>query len=117
MNFFKKQKELRVLLWCYGSEGKTNLIYRGFKGIKGYKSIPTIGFNAETIDFEGKTICFWEISGGCKIKELRQNYLPDNDAIIFLIDSSGLAIPTDIDFKNNFEELKKTIDTIGDILF
>ena len=116
MNFFKKKKEIRVILWCYGSEGKTNLIYRGFKGIKDYKSIPTIGFNVESIDFEGKIITFWEISGGCKVNELRKNYLlSDNDAIIYLIDSSELVIPSDIDFQNNFEKKKKCIDIIGDI--
>ena len=46
MNFFKK-KELKVILWSYGPQGKTNLLYRGLKGIKDItpKILPTIGFN------------------------------------------------------------------------
>ena len=53
MNFFKK-KELRVVLWSFSDEGKTTLLYRGFKDIHNFKTIPTIGFNVETIDFNGK---------------------------------------------------------------
>ena len=115
MNFFKK-KELRVTLWSFSDEGKTSLLYRGFKGIKDYRTIPTIGFNVEQIDFNGCKITFWDIGGASGIKNLRNNYFPPNDAIIYLIDSSqtlandnfGLA------YKNNFEELQKCIKLIED---
>ena len=115
MNFIKK--ELRVVLWSYNDEGKTNLLYRGFLGIKDYKSIPTCGFNAETINFNGVNITFWDIGYGSGIKGLRKNYLPQNDAVIFLIDSSQSIIPNDYnsDFKYNYEELQKCIDIIKDI--
>ena len=115
MNFFKK-KELRVTLWSFSDEGKTSLLYRGFKGIKDYRTIPTIGFNVEQIDFNGCKITFWDIGGASGVKNLRNNYFPPNDAIIYLIDSSqtlandnfGLA------YKNNFEELQKCIKLIED---
>ena len=115
MNFFKK-KELRVVLWSYSDEGKTTLLYRGFKGIHDFKTIPTIGFNVETIDFNGNKITFWDIGGACGVKNLRNNYLPFNDAIIFLIDSSESLENDNFGFhyKYNFEELQKCINIIED---
>ena len=117
MNFFSKKKQLRVVLWSFNDEGKTNLIYKGFKGIKDFKSIPTCGFNVETINFNDIDITFWDIGYGCKTKDLRGNYLPNNDAVIFLIDSSQSVLQTDSysDFKCNYEELQKCINIIKDI--
>ena len=94
MNFFKKKK-IRVTLWSLNDEGKTNLLYKGFLGIKDCKSIPTCGFNVEAIDSNEIKITFWDIGYGSKTKDLRNNYLPSNDAIIFLIDSSKSVLPTD----------------------
>ena len=116
MNFFKR-KELKATLWSYGSEGKTTLLYRGLKDLKNIKTIPTIGFNVETINFNGINMTFWDIGGNFKKNELRHNYLPFlNDAIIFLVDSSEPLIINDIypDYKNNFEELQKCINIIED---
>ena len=118
MNFFKKKtKRIRVVLWSYGDEGKTNLLYKGFKGIKNYKSIPTIGFNVEEIEFNEVNITFWDIGTSYIKNKLRNNYLPYNDAVIFLIDSSKSLLQIDDynDFKNNYEELQKCIKIIEDI--
>ena len=52
MNFLKKErKDMKIILWSFGPEGKTTLLYRGFKEMKDfYKNpIPTIGINVETI--------------------------------------------------------------------
>ena len=116
MNFFKK-KELRVVLWSFSDEGKTTLLYRGFKGIKDFKTIPTIGFNVEQIDFNGCKITFWDIGGSVGIKNLRKKYFPSSDAIIYLIDSSE-SLANDnfgLHYKINFEELQKCIKLIEDI--
>ena len=111
MNLFKK-KALSAILWSYGPEGKTSLLYKGFKGMKDMKFFPTIGFNVENIIFNGVSITFWDIGGAYKIKEFRGHYLPSRDAIIFLIDSSE-SIGED-DYKYNLEELKKCIKIIED---
>ena len=115
MNFFKK-KELRVVLWSYGDEGKTTLLYRGFKDIQNFKTIPTIGANVETVDFNGTEITFWDIGGACGIKKLRDKYLPPNDIIIFLIDSSE-SLENDnfgLHYKDNYQELQECIELIED---
>ena len=115
MNFFKK-KGLSVVLWSYSDEGKTTLLYRGFKDIQNFKTIPTIGFNVETIDFNGIEITFWDIGGACGIKKLRNHYLPNHDIIIFLIDSSE-SLENDnfgLHYKLNFKELQECINLIED---
>ena len=117
MNYFKK-KELRVVLWSFGAEGKTTLLYQGLKKVNDNRApIPTIGFNVETITFNGIYITFWDIGGAYRIKELRAHYFPSNDAIIYLIDSSELldANDTNSPYKYNFEEFKKCIEIIDDI--
>ena len=115
MNFFKKKK-LRVALWSYDDEGKTYLLYKGFKGIKDFKTIPTCGFNVEEINFNDVDITFWDYGYGRGMKDLRHHYLPYSDAVIFLIDSSESVSPTDncSNFKENNEELQKCIKIIED---
>ena len=113
--FKKKKKSLKVILWSYGCEGKSTLLYQLFKEMKNFQLIYTVGINVETINFNNIEITFWEISGACKIKDLRNNYCTSSDAIIYLIDSSCL-IKNDIsyDYKDNFEELKKCIKILDD---
>ncbi len=113
MNLFKK-KELKVTLWSFGCEGKTSLLYKGFKNMKDFQLFQTVGANIENIVFNGVNICFWDIGGACKIKELRGHYLPASDAIVYLIDSSEPLVEGNYLFKLNFEELKKCISIIED---
>ena len=119
MNFFRRKKYLRVTLWSHCDEGKTFLLYKGFKNVRDFKSIPTIGFNVESIEYNGVTITYWDIGGACKIKELRKHYLQDSDAVIFLIDSSSKIEPYDTysshsSFYENFIELQKCIEVMED---
>ena len=113
MNLFKK-KEIKVILWSYGCEGKTSLLYKGFKDMKDIQLFQTVGFNFENIVFNGVSINFWDIGGACKIKELRGNYFPTSDAIVYLIDSSEALVEDNYLFKSNFEELKTCISIIED---
>ena len=113
MNLFKK-KEIKVILWSYGCEGKTSLLYKGFKDMKDIQLFQTVGFNFENIVFNGVSINFWDIGGACKIKELRGNYFPTSDAIVYLIDSSEALVEDNYLFKSNFEELKACISIIED---
>ena len=119
MNFLtKKEKTMKIILWSFGSEGKTTLLYKGFKEKEDFPKNPitTVGFNVEEINFNGINMIFWDIGGACKIKEFRNHYLPYCDAIIYLIDSSELILTSVCysSFKYNFEELQKCIKIIED---
>ena len=104
MNYSKKK--LKAILWSFGCEGKSTLLYQGFKEMKNVKLIPTIGFNVETINFNNIEITFWDQDGAFKSKELRNNYFASIDAIIYLIDSSTIIEHAEnYDYKNNFEKM------------
>ena len=113
MNLFQK-KELKVILWSNGDEGKTSLLYKGFKGIHNFPDFPTVGSNIESIIFNGVNFKFMDIGGACKIKELRKGYLPTCDALIFFIDSSQLLSKDNYLFEGNLEEFKKCLNFIED---
>ena len=112
MNLSKKKLN-RVIMWSYGDEGKTYLLYRGLLGLKNFTTIHTVGFNVETIDFNGVNITFYDVGGACKIKDLRSHYLPISDAVIFLIDSSVFI--SDTYFYENIEEFKRCLPFVENI--
>ena len=111
------KKELKVVLFGFQDEGKTNLLYRGLKDINNFKTIPTLPWNIETININGIDMTFWDIGGRVyRVKGDRERFLPIGDVIIFFIDSSQSVNPNDncSDFKYNFEEFQKSLELIKD---
>lgn len=53
-------------------------------------TIPTIGFNVESIQY--RNICFtvWDIGGQDKIRKLWKHYYANTEGIIFVVDSSDV---------------------------
>ena len=51
-------------------------------------TIPTIGFNVETVRHKGIKFTFWDLGGGDKIKPLWKHYYQNTGAIIFVVDST-----------------------------
>ena len=53
-------------------------------------TIPTIGFNIETVRHKKKGIdfTFWDLGGGDKIRPLLRHYYPDTNAIVYVVDST-----------------------------
>ena len=79
-------KKYRILMLGLDSAGKTALLYQ-IKYKKAVKTIPTISFNTETIDYKGKNFTIWDIGGQDKLRCLWNNYYPNTDGIIFVVDS------------------------------
>ena len=52
------------------------------------KTIPTIGFNVETLDYKGLTFTIWDVGGQDKIRMLWKHYYQNTDGIIFVVDSN-----------------------------
>ena len=50
-------------------------------------TIPTIGFNVETVRHKGINFTFWDLGGGDKIRPLWKHYYNNTSAIVFLVDS------------------------------
>jgi GTPase SAR1 family protein len=54
------------------------------------KTIPTIGFNVETVQYKNINFTMWDIGGQDKIRPLWRYYYQGNDAIIYVVDSNDV---------------------------
>jgi len=67
--------------------GKTVILYRLKLG-EVVTTIPTIGFNVETIKYNKIDYTLWDVGGQDKIRPLWRHYYQNTNAIIYVIDGS-----------------------------
>mmetsp|Transcript_91774 Transcript_91774/g.112398 ORF Transcript_91774/g.112398 Transcript_91774/m.112398 type:complete len:196 (-) Transcript_91774:38-625(-) len=85
--FRKKQKDMRILMIGLDNAGKTTILYKLKLG-EVITSIPTIGFNVESVKYKHITFTVWDIGGQEKIRPLWRHYYQNAHGIIFVIDSN-----------------------------
>ena len=51
-------------------------------------TIPTSGFNVESIEYKGITFTTWDVGGRCKSRALFRHYYKGTDALIWVVDSN-----------------------------
>jgi len=83
----KKEKDVRMLMLGLDSAGKTTILYRLQIG-EVVATVPTIGFNAETVQYKNLKFQAWDLGGQDKIRSYWRCYYENTSAIIFVIDSS-----------------------------
>ncbi|CAH3132516.1 unnamed protein product [Porites lobata] len=81
------QKELRILILGLDGAGKTTILYRLQVG-EVVTTIPTIGFNVETVTYKNLKFQVWDL-GGKKVLFIPywRCYYSNTDAIIYVVDS------------------------------
>jgi len=81
------KKQMRILMVGLDAAGKTTILYKLKLG-EIVTTIPTIGFNVETVEY--KNICFtvWDVGGQSKIRPLWRHYFQNTQGLIFVIDSN-----------------------------
>ena len=67
--------------------GKTTILYKLKLG-EVVTTIPTIGFNVETIQHGKINFTAWDVSGRSGIRPLWRHYYQNTDALIFVVDSN-----------------------------
>lgn len=67
--------------------GKTTILYKMKLG-EVVSSVPTIGFNVETVEFQKVKFTVWDVGGQDKIRQLWKHYFQNTQALIFVVDSS-----------------------------
>ena len=68
--------------------GKTSILYK-IKLNENICTIPTIGFNLETVTpVKGISFTVWDIGGQKKIRDLWRYYYESTDGLIFVVDST-----------------------------
>ncbi|CAD1470968.1 unnamed protein product [Heterotrigona itama] len=67
--------------------GKTTILYKLKLG-EIVTTIPTIGFNVETVEY--RNICFtvWDVGGQDKIRPLWRHYFQNTQGLIYVVDSN-----------------------------
>jgi len=51
-------------------------------------TIPTIGFNVETVEYKNISFTVWDVGGQDKIRPLWRHYFQNTQGVIFVVDSN-----------------------------
>jgi ADP-ribosylation factor 1/2 len=84
---FLKGKEARILMVGLDAAGKTTILYK-LKLDENVTTIPTIGFNVETVQYKKITFTMWDVGGQDRIRQLWKHYYANTNAVIFVVDSN-----------------------------
>eukprot|EP00759_Apiculatamorpha_spiralis_P044276 PhF_6_TR41317/c0_g1_i4/m.62595/K07937/ARF1; ADP-ribosylation factor 1 len=82
--------EVRVLMLGIDCAGKTTLLYKWKLG-EVVTTIPTIGFNVETIEGTRCQATVWDVGGQSKIRPLWRHYLQSTNVVLWVIDASDTS--------------------------
>merc|ERR1712176_1585067 len=80
-------KEMRILMVGLDAAGKTTILYKLKLG-EVVTTVPTIGFNVETVEYKNISFQVWDVGGQDKIRKLWRHYYLGTQGAIFVIDSS-----------------------------
>merc|ERR1712196_150354 len=79
--------EMRLLMVGPDAAGKTTILYKLKLG-EVVTTIPTIGFNVETVEYKNISFNVWDIGGQDKIRKLWRYYYQNTQGLIFVVDSN-----------------------------
>ena len=94
----------------FDGSGKTSILYK-LKLNEKMSTVPTIGFNVETLNINDANmkLNIWDVGGQEKIRILWKHYYANTDLLIFVVD------PTDKErlpaVKNQLAELDKELES------
>ncbi|XP_048755798.1 E3 ubiquitin-protein ligase TRIM23-like [Ostrea edulis] len=95
--------EMRVVILGLDDAGKTSILFK-LKENEFITTIPTIGFNVESVEYKNVKFTIWDVGGQQKIRPLWKHYFFNTQAVIFVVDSSN----TDR-LAESFNELAKLV--------
>ncbi|KAL4854166.1 ADP-ribosylation factor 1 [Chlorella vulgaris] len=75
------KKEMRILMVGLDAAGKTTILYKLKLG-EIVTTIPTIGFNVETVEYKNISFTVWDI------RPLWRHYFQNTQGLIFVVDSN-----------------------------
>jgi len=67
LNSLSSKKERRILMLGLDAAGKTTILYQ-LKLSQQVQSVPTIGFNVETVEYKNIKFTIWDIGGQWKLR-------------------------------------------------
>ncbi|XP_038975045.1 ADP-ribosylation factor 2-like [Phoenix dactylifera] len=81
------KREMRILMVGLDAAGKTTILYKLKLG-EVITTIPTIGFNVETVEYKNVSFTVWDVGGQDKIRPLWRHYFQNTQGLIFVVDSN-----------------------------
>merc|ERR1711998_94787 len=81
------KKDCRILMVGLDAAGKTTILYKLKLG-EVVTTIPTIGFNVETVEYKNISFTVRDVGGQDKIRPLWRHYYQNTQGIIFVVDSN-----------------------------
>ncbi|XP_048027869.1 ADP-ribosylation factor 1-like isoform X2 [Megalobrama amblycephala] len=107
-----EKKEMRLLMVGLDAAGKTTVLYKLKLG-KVVTTIPTLGFNVETVEYKNISFTVWDVGGQDVIRRLWRHYYQNTKGLIFVVDSSDQDR-----IETAAEELKKMLaeDEMRDVV-
>ncbi|CCW71196.1 unnamed protein product [Phytomonas sp. Hart1] len=84
------RKKATILMVGLDAAGKTTILVK-LKLDAVEPTVPTVGFNVETVEFHNVTFHLWDIGGQKRLRGLWRHYYDGAHAIIFVIDSNDRA--------------------------
>ena len=85
-SLFGKQ-DVRILMVGLDAAGKTTILYKLKLG-EIVTTIPTIGFNVETVEYKNLKFTMWDVGGQDKLRPLWRHYYQNTNGVIFVVDSN-----------------------------
>merc|ERR1712170_143725 len=96
-------KEMQILILGLDAAEKTTILYKLKLG-EVVTTVPTIGFNVETVEYKNINFTVWDVGGQDKIRPLWRHYFQNTQGLIFVIDSNDRERIAEAN-----EELKKML--------
>ncbi len=81
------KRDVRILMVGLDAAGKTTILYKLKLG-ENVTTIPTIGFNVETVEYKNINFVVWDVGGQDRIRPLWRHYFIHTQAVIFVVDSN-----------------------------
>ena len=87
LNKLFAKRQMRILMVGLDAAGKTTILYKLKLG-EIVTTIPTIGFNVETVEYRNISFTVWDVGGQDKIRPLWRHYYQNTQGLIYVVDSS-----------------------------
>ncbi|KAF0287285.1 ADP-ribosylation factor 4 [Amphibalanus amphitrite] len=82
----RTRQPVRILLLGLDAAGKTTILHRLKLG-EVVTTIPTIGFNVETIEYRNISFTVWDVGGQKILRPLWHHYFSNAKGLIYVVDS------------------------------
>jgi ADP-ribosylation factor protein 1 len=85
--FYRTKRDIRILMVGLDAVGKTSILYRLKLG-ENISTIPTMGFNVETVEYKNINFSIWDIGARDRMSPILCHYYANTHALVCVVDCS-----------------------------